>query len=199
MRIQKGENPNHPQPGATIKVAPIIKKRAIEDIKRFLADNPRDFCLFTLGINVAYRANELLSLKAGQVRSLKVGDSLSVYQSKTDKYRRVTLNVNAVEAIQGLLESYNYGNDDYLFHSQRGEVLKVPSVTRKVKAWCDRAGLKGNYGSHTLRKTWGYWQYKNNAPLPLLVKAFEHTTQEQTLEYLCIQPPEIAQIYELAL
>jgi len=75
----------------------------------------------------------------------------------------------------------------------------VTSVTRLVKEWCQTVGLKGNYGSHTLRKTWGYWQYKNQTPIPLLMEAFGHANQQQTLAYLGIQTKEISQIYDLEL
>jgi len=69
-----------------------------------------------------------------------------------------------------------------------------------VKAWCADVGLRGNYGSHTLRKTWGYHQLRiNNAPIPLLMDAYGHATQRQTLEYLCIEDEEIAELYELEL
>jgi len=54
-----------------------------------LRDHPRDLCLFVLGMNTAFRANELLSLKVGQVRSLLPGDVLSVKQSKKGKFRQV--------------------------------------------------------------------------------------------------------------
>ena len=86
-----------------------------------------------------------------------------------------------------------------LFYSQRGKVLTVPTVTGMVKGWCEGVGLKGNYGSHTIRKTWGWWHYKQGRPLPLLMVAFGHSTQQQTLDYLCIQAKEIEEIYGLEL
>ena len=57
MRLQKGHNPNHPPPGSRIKVEPIRTKKAIEVIKSSLRHNPRDLCLFTLGINTDQRAH----------------------------------------------------------------------------------------------------------------------------------------------
>ncbi|HEY9906615.1 MAG TPA: hypothetical protein V6D18_03265, partial [Thermosynechococcaceae cyanobacterium] len=68
-----------------------------------LVEQPRDLCLFTLGINTAYRANELLSLKVGQVQNLRAGDVLDLKQRKTHKYRPVTLNPAAGTAIQSWL------------------------------------------------------------------------------------------------
>ena len=201
MSFAKGQNPHHPSVGSSIKVEPIRTKTAIANIKKILADRPRDLCLFTVGINTAWRANELLSIRVAQVRGSKSGDTLEIKQSKTRKYRMVTLNRTVVESVQAwLVQAGNQlAEDDYLFCSQRRQVLTVPTVNRMVKDWCAAVGLKGNYGSHTLRKTWGYWQYKRGTPLPLLVEAFGHATQQQTLAYLCIQPQEIQDVYEMEL
>jgi integrase len=153
------KNPNHPKQGRTIKVEPIRDKKAIERIKKLLRNNPRDLCLLILGINTAYRANELLSLKVGDVRHLLAGDVLTRKQSKTKKYRGVVLNPAGHAALQAWLNSEKgqaLGDDDHLFMGKRG-VLKVSTVSTLVKTWCQNVGLKGNHGSHTLRKTWGYW------------------------------------------
>jgi len=191
---------NHPKKGSTIKVEPIRDVKAIRRIKKILADNPRDFCLFTLGINTAYRANEILSIKVRDVEHLNVGGVLEVKQSKVNKYRGVTLNTNVIEAITALLSSRIYHPDDFLFYSQRADKLTVESVNHFVKQWCLDVGLKGNYGSHSLRKTWGYHQrVQKNAPVPLLMEAFGHSTQKQTLDYLGIQSHEIQALYALEL
>ena len=199
MAFQKGKNPHHPMAGSSIKVEPIRKKKDIEMIKRNLAGSARDLCLFTLGINTAYRANELLSIRVDQVMDLDVGDVIELKQSKTDRYRQVMLNRKAVEAIQGLLRSHFYRKKDYLFFSLRGDRLSVPSVSRLVKGWCEQIRLPGNYGSHTLRKTWGYWQYQRGTQIPLLMEAFGHQTQQQTLAYLGIQDEDVGAIFEMEL
>ena len=81
MAFLKWQNPHRPPPGSVLKVEPIHDKKAISRIKKLLRDHPRDLCLFVLGMNTAFRANELLSLQVGQVRSLLSGDVLSVKQS----------------------------------------------------------------------------------------------------------------------
>ncbi|MBW4660296.1 MAG: hypothetical protein KME15_16595 [Drouetiella hepatica Uher 2000/2452] len=44
-----------------------------------------------------------------------------------------------------------------------------------VKGWCQDVGLKENYGSHTLRKTWKHWQrMERGTSIPLLMEAFGH-------------------------
>ncbi|MEM1369404.1 MAG: hypothetical protein AAGG02_15620 [Cyanobacteria bacterium P01_H01_bin.15] len=93
------KNVNRPAPGSSIRVEPIRDLKAISRIKRRLKESPRDLCLFTLGINMAYRCNELLSIQVEQVEAVKVGDTLNLKQSKTQKYRAVALNNSAVTAI----------------------------------------------------------------------------------------------------
>ena len=200
VKVPHPQRENHPSLGSAIKVAPVRKKVAIDNIKRILADRPLYACLFTVGINTAYRANELLSIRAGQVRGLKAGDTLELKQSKTDKHRLVALNKTAIASIEALLRSRAYGEEDFLFIGRRGTVLTVSSVSRLVKGWCRDVGLtKENYGSHTLRKTWGYWQYERGTPLPLLMEAFGHSSQQQTLQYLCIPSKDVRRIFEMEL
>jgi integrase len=192
----KGQNFNRPEKGSSIKVEPIKRKKDIDSIRKLLSDNPRNSALFTMGINTNLRASDLLRITAGQVRGLNAGDSIELKEKKTGKFRRVTLNKACIQAIQRLLASKPYTNDEFLFTGQRGP-LTVPSVHRLVKSWCLAINLKENYGSHTLRKTWGYHQRVTfGTDIPRLMVCFNHSTQKQTLDYLCIQPEEIQDVYE---
>ena len=192
----KGQNYNKPDKGDQIKVEPIRKRKDIESIKKLLADNPRDSALFIIGINTNLRASDLLRIRAGQVRDLKPGDSIQLKEKKTGKFRMVTLNKACMQSVQRLLASRPYADEDRLFLGQRGP-LTVPSVHRLVKGWCQAINLKGNYGSHSLRKTWGYHQRVTfGTDIPRLMVCFNHSTQRQTLEYLCIQPEEIKGVFE---
>ena len=181
--MKKSGNQNHPKKGSTIKVEPIKELKDIGTIKKLLADKPRDLALFTIGINTNLRASDLLRIKVGMVRGLQPNDEIEVREKKTKKNKRVTLNKACIDAIRNLLASKPFKDSDYLFQSQRAEVLIVPSVVRMVKKWCRAINLKGNFGSHTLRKTWGYHQRVTfGTDLPRLMVCFNHSTQKQTLE-----------------
>ncbi|MCU7819848.1 MAG: tyrosine-type recombinase/integrase [gamma proteobacterium symbiont of Lucinoma myriamae] len=179
-----------------MKVEPIRNLAVIQRIKRNLSDNLRDICLFTLGINTAFRANDLLSIKIGDVRYLQLGDSIEIKEKKTRKHRIVTLNASCINSLQKYLNiKMDQDDSEYLFTGQRG-VLNVCTLNRMVKKWCVNAGLKGNYGSHSLRKTWGYHQRVTfNSDIPCLMLAYNHASQRQTLDYLGIQSEEIKAIY----
>jgi integrase len=192
----KGQNTNRPQPGSQIKVDPIRKLKDIDSIKKILADNPRNLAIFVLGINTNLRASDLLRITVGQVRGLKPGDEIALREKKTCKPRRITLNKACIEALQRLLATRSYDDADPLFLGQRG-VLTVPSVHFLVKSWCKAIHLKGNYGSHSLRKSWGYHQRVTfGVDIPRLMVCYNHSTQRQTLDYLCIQPEEIKDVYQ---
>ena len=195
--MRKGENFNHPKRGAKLKVQPIKSLKDIKTIKAFLKDRPRDLALFTLGINTNLRACDLLQIRAGMLRGLKVMDEIEIRERKTGKLRRINLNQACVDVTRGLLASARYDDGDFLFRSQRGPALTVSSVNRLVKQWCRAINLRRNYGSHTLRKTWGYHQRVTfGRGLPELMVCFNHSSQKQTLDYLCVQPEEIRSVYE---
>jgi len=192
-------NQNHPSKGAIIKVDPIRTERDIKSIKKLLADKPRDLCIFTLGINTNLRASDLLKITIGQVRHLHPGQHFTLREQKTSKERTITLNKTVHDAIQGLLrEMGNPVNDaDYLFQSRKGKgKLTVSTLNAMVKDWCRAINLKGNYGSHTLRKTFGYiHRTVFNTDIPTLMTMFNHSTQRQTLAYLGIQASEVKDAY----
>jgi len=188
-------NPNHPKKGSVIRVDPIRNMKEIRSIRKLLANQPRNLALFTLGTNTNLRASDMLGIKAGQVRGLKPMGEIELRERKTGKLRRITLNKPVVEATNTLLATFPCHEDDSLFRGQRGP-LTVPSLTRLVKSWCKTINLQGNFGSHSLRKTWGYHQRVTfGRSLPELMVCFNHSTQKQTLDYLCIQPEEIRSIY----
>lgn len=194
--MNPGQNFNRPEPGSTIKVDPIKSTKDIKAIKKMLNDRPRDLCLFVVGINTNLRASDLLQITAGQVRHLRPGDELVIREKKTGKTRRINLNKACIQAIGGLLRTREYQDGDPLFSGQRGP-LTVPSINRLVKQWCKAINLRGNFGSHTLRKTFGYHQRVTfGVSLPVLMETFNHSTQRQTLDYLCVQAEEIRSIYE---
>lgn len=193
--MKKGENSNHPETGAEIKVDPIRNLDDIKKIKKLLKDKPRDLCLFVFGTNTNLRASDLLRITAGMVKNLKPMDDFEIREQKTGKARRVTVNKSVVEAIKALLKSRQYKDDEPLFIGERG-TLTVPSVNRLVKQWCGAINLAGNYGSHTLRKTWGYHQRVTyGRGLAELVTCFNHSCERQTLSYLCVQPSELKSIF----
>lgn len=187
--------------GRSCSVQPIRKKRDIQAIKKLLHDNKRDLALFTMGINSALRASDLLRIRYTDVKDLRPGQSFEIREKKTAKKRLVTLNRNSHQALKAYLKVRIPTPDDPdipLFLSQKGPYkgLTVATVHRKIKSWCQMINLSGNYGSHSLRKTFGYQQrVAHKVDIPTLMVCFNHSSQQQTLTYLGINSPEVHSVF----
>ncbi len=197
--MKKGENFNHPKKGSKISVQPIREIKDIRSIKKLLRDSPRDFALFTIGINTNLRASDLCQITIGMVRGVKAGDELILTEKKTGKERRINLNLDCVKAIEALLASSKtpFDDSDQLFQGRQGNIDTI-GINYLVKKWTRMINLKERFGSHTLRKTFGYqMRVLHKVSIPVLMSIFNHSTQKQTLDYLCVQPDEIKEVYML--
>ncbi|MBU5347913.1 site-specific integrase [Paenibacillus lautus] len=193
--------------GKPQEVEPIKAVKDIKKVKQYLSEdgNKRDFTLFTVGINVGLRASDLLSLKVGDVRNVDgtIKDSVSLLEQKTGKVRTFELNKSAKEALGTYLQGLKtFTDDQYLFQSRKGvnSPLEVRSLHKIMKSTMRELGIKGNYGTHTLRKTFGYHVYSTNIVdnpmiLPTLQKMFNHSSQEITLRYIGITKEVIRNVY----
>ena len=189
---------NHPQKGSSTRVEPIRSEKDIRNIKKLLSDHPRNLCLFTFAINVNLRASDLLRIKVGDVRGLGVGEYFTITEKKTGKKRCITLNRSVHQSIKQLLGTMPGAQDhEPLFQSRKGrQAMCVPYLNSLVKGWARALNLRGNYGSHSLRKTFGYiHRTVHNTSVPVLMTMFNHSTQRQTLQYLGIQEADIQNAY----
>ena len=184
-------NSNHPKKGSIVFVEPIRTIAEINEVKNLLRGNPRDYALFVVGINTALRASDLLSLKVGDVK----GNEALKREKKTGKVRRLTLNNAAITALEPLLVGKS--DDDLVFVSRKTKAqITVPSLNNMVKEWCRKCCIKGNFGSHSLRKTFGCIQRTVfNAEWEWLRLTYGHSNILTTQRYLGIQPEEIERIY----
>ena len=116
-------------------------------------------------------------------------------ETKTGKRRRVIFNKAAKDALAKYMATREFDAAEPVFQGQRGQ-MSGSYLCRLVASWCEAVNLSGNYGSHSLRKTWGYHQRVTfGVDIPTLMDALGHSTQRQTLTYLCIQPEEIKSVY----
>lgn len=181
------------------EVDPIKNTRDINKIKQYLygKENKRDYCIFVVGINVGLRAGDLLSLKIKDVTDGNtIFDIVTIKEQKTGKTRNFALNKNAKEAIQISINSLaDYDFDDYLFKSRKGGHLGVRPLHHIIKTLTKDLGIKGNFGTHTLRKTMAYHRYINKVPLETLQKLLNHSSSAITLRYIGITQKVIIDCY----
>ena len=191
--MRQGGNANHPKKGSRIAVDPIRQIKDIKAISKLTSDNPRDHLLFIMGINNGLRAGDMIKLKVKQVRYLKVGDTLTIKEGKTGKDNILAVNKTVYKALQAYLDVIRPDDDAYLFASRKGNGhIQSQAVSKLVKKWTGAINLKGNYGSHTLRKTWGYIQRTmHGVGFEIICKRYNHSSPAITMRYLGIQDKEV--------
>ncbi len=118
--MKRGGNANHPKKGDRIKVDPIRKIKDIKAISKITSDNPRDHLLFIMGINNGLRAGDLTKLKVKDVRHMKVGDALTIKESKTGKDNILVINKTVYKALRNYLDVFQPDDEGYLFASRKG-------------------------------------------------------------------------------
>jgi integrase len=194
-----GTNPNHPKKGSRITVDPIRDEKAIKKIKRKLKNTPRDYLLFVLGINNGLRISDLLKIKVGDVRNLDAGETLKIIEQKTKKKNVLMINRTIHESLHHYLNSKTLEDDHYLFQSRNRDADGKPkplareTVSKMVKSWTD--GMQGNYSTHSLRKTWGYFQrVKFGVSFEVICKRYSHSSPAITMRYLGIEDREVNDI-----
>ncbi len=187
---------NNPKKGDKISVEPIRKTKDIKAISKLTLDNPRDHLLFVMGINNGLRACDLLRTKVKDVQYLKVGDVLQIKESKTGKDNILVINKMVHKALRNYLETVKPDSNDFLFPSRKGNNhLQSQAVSKLVKKWTSEINLKGNYGAHTLRKTWGYQQRTHfGVGFEIICKRYNHSNPSITMRYLGIEDKEVHQV-----
>jgi len=204
MKVNNLKSDGKPKPE---EVEPIKTKKDIERIKQYLLgkDSKRDYLMFVMGINIGLRAGDLLSLRFEDIiENGRIKDSITLIEEKTSKSRKsvqrrdLELNDSIKKAIKIYIDSLASEPDinDYLFSSRKGnEALTVGSAHKIIKQTMRDLKIKGNYGSHTLRKTFGFHLYNAGIPIETIQKTFQHSTQAMTLKYIGITKEVIKNVY----
>ncbi|QOY37971.1 tyrosine-type recombinase/integrase [Anaerobacillus isosaccharinicus] len=174
-------------------VEPIRDIDKINEIKKTLAEqSKRDLLLFVLGINTGIRVNDLLKLKVKDVwegKNLK--EFLTIVDEKSSEKTTYYLNAKVATAVRSYLHTIEYQNDDYLFKSKRlNKPITRQQAYRIINHAAREAGISGNIGTHTLRKTFGYHAYRKGIAISLLKMIYNHTTPAETLRYIGIDKNE---------
>jgi len=175
-----------------LTVEPLRTLDAVDAIRGLLRDRPRDLLLFSLGINSALRAGDLLRITVNGVRDARCGQHIQVREKRSGGVSSLFLH----EGVWGALRRYLVDlappaeKEMYLFASQPGWTpLTVQRLDELVREWTEAAGLRGDFGAHTLRKTFGYLQRTvYGVGFDVLAERFRHPSPQVTMRYLGLAP-----------
>lgn len=174
-------------------VQPIKDLTKVEQLKKALLNrSSRDYMFFVIGVNTGFRISDILKLKVSHVK----GQShITIREKKTNKEKKALINDMLRAEINRYIQEM--GEDKYLFQSQKGVNKPITRVQayRILNEAAEEIGL-AEIGTHTIRKTFGYWHYKKNNDIALLQKHFNHSSPSITLRYIGIDQDTMDQAME---
>ena len=198
------------------------KKGAAE---KTIFEKKRNRAIFCTGINTALRVSDLTSLDLIDIfrEDLSFRETVGATEQKTKKYKEFVINNTLQEELIKYICCYFYilyrinigferisleqlteqereqvkeiVRTQPLFPSERtGEHISRYQVDRFLKAAAEKCGLE-KIGSHSMRKTFGYWFYKLTKDIATLQKMLNHSSQRETMIYIGLEQEEINKAY----
>lgn len=150
----------------------------------------RDYMIVLFGLNTGLRIGDILPLKVADVKDKT---HITLTEQKTRKSKRVP-----ILSIKAEIDQYIKGmeDNDYLFESRqknsKGEKVNITTTQayRTLKKVADKCGIE-DFGTHSLRKSFGYHYYQKTNDLVMLMEIFNHSSLAITRRYIGIMQDDI--------
>lgn len=186
---------------------PIKDRQALQRIKSYYLkkEEYRNHALIVLGLNTALRISDILSLQWKDVYSFsecRFQKHISITEKKTHKESIIALNTSAISALNLILDEYTQQGrlprpDSYLFEGRNHTNMPISrsQAYRIIKDAAIACGMNEHISCHSLRKTFGYFAWKQGVPPIMLMNIYNHSSFQITKRYLCIEQDERDEIF----
>ena len=182
---------------------PIRNKKTLENFRNYYKkeeNKPRNYALIVFGLNSALRISDILKLKWKDVcNSTGYLEHIIVTEKKTGKKNVLALNRATKEALDYYRKTIEtIDSEHYIFSSQKAkdEPITRSQAFRIIQKAAQKCGMKEPVSCHSLRKTFGYYAWKNGTPPALLMSIYNHSSYEITKRYLGIEQLDKDEVYE---
>ncbi len=171
-----------------------LTEDAIAKIKVLLKNDPKWYSLFCVSVNSAFRATDLLRLRVDELSDDGARITIFKKEMKTSKNRRVTLGIVVSDVLRQWLKLSE--PTKYVWTGQRG-VHTYGMYSAMLKKWCKEVGCPvDRISTHSTRKAWTAIHIeKHKTPIHVLMKALNHSSEQQVLAYAGITPRDLEVAY----
>ena len=167
-------------------VEPIRDRAKIDQMKNNLkSQKDKYYIMFVIGINTGLRISDLRMLR---VKDVLGKEHINIREQKTGKQKRFLINSMLQEEIQAYVSKNGKTEEEYLIQSQKGEnkPLSRGQAYNILHHAARKCGITDCIGTHTMRKTFGYWYYKQYQDIAMLQDIFNHSSPSVTMRYIGI-------------
>lgn len=163
--------------------------------------NARNYMLIIIGLNSALRISDILHLTYGDIydfRAQKWKTHIIVKEQKTGKTNRIYMNREIRRTLSYCVDVHSQNANSWLFESQiqKEHPLSRYQAFRLIKEAASYAGMDDHISCHSLRKTFGYYAWKQGTPPALLMNIYNHSTFQITKRYLGIEQDDRDEVFE---
>ncbi len=181
-------------------VEPVRDKVKIKQMYHYLSGkNPKYGLLLKFGLNTGLRISDILPIRVKDIfnGSGELHEYLILTEKKTGKEKKIKVNNALRKALQAYVKSENLLPECCIFSSRKGSYFGRVQAYRVLKEAAEIVGIE-NFGTHSLRKTWGYWTYKvSRYNIGLIMDTFNHSSPSITLRYIGVNQDQKDELYSL--
>lgn len=181
-------------------VEPIRDKKKIDALLNYLkGKNKRDYLLAKFQLNTGLRISDVVGIKVTDIltEKMRFKEYLVINEKKTNKEKKIKLNDTLKKVLKAYISDFELESNRYIFKSKKGGYITTVQAYRVLKQGAVAVGIE-NFGTHSLRKSWGYWTYKaSRYNIGLIMDTFNHSSQNITLRYIGINQEQKDELYSL--
>lgn len=168
----------------------------------------RNWLYFMLGINLGRRGGDIAKLKWGDLldNDLRFIDEdyeefSYITEEKTSKEALIHCNSTVKACVQTYLNKTGITPElnEYIFKSaiSKEDYIEPGSMRKILKKAAEQIGFKRNFGTHSLRKTFGYMLWKQTENLLIVQMMLGHSRVEYTRRYIGLDEEMKAEYFEM--
>ena len=180
------------------KSHPIKNKEKLDRFKNFYIEeeyNPRNYMFISLGLNTALRVSDLLKFTWNDVYNFDTEcfrTHVKLTEQKTTKQSVIFLNSRIINSLSWYKSKapIQFSPDTFLFSNADNQHISRSTAYRIVHNAAVSCDIEGVISPHSLRKTFGYYAWKQGTSPVLLMDIYQHSSFEITKRYLGIEQDE---------
>lgn len=188
-------------------VEPFRSKKDIEAVRLYLRGKALKHGLwFWIGVNSALRISDLLALTVGDVRRPdgSIVNRISLKEQKTGKTKEFPLSDKLRAEIQTVIRFYSLHHEaEPLFPSNKGKGGERGTLKAIGRSYANQliteaarmCNIPGNFGSHSMRKSFAYFAWEQGTDVLLLMDLLNHSSPRDLRRYIGITQEQLNAVY----
>ena len=184
-------------------VMPIKKREDVHRVAEYLRERYQSGemlrIMFLTGCNTGLTAGELRNLK---IETLLNQDSFTVWDDTAKKARQVYINTALKQEIKRYIYEPKITNkicgdknveiiklnmqdkSDFIFIGGQGAAVGVKYMHSVISGACRNLGIKGNYGSLSMAKTFAFHVFQRTGDVNIVQSILMHSDRSLTMNYI---------------